>query len=101
MPLAGLQRTDADHMARKLLALLVGDRHDHAIFALFTALRVMNRTLDTHRGNRLRARFRIDGIEAKVMLATRTDIGALQNCRLAVGAYPGRADGALASDAHR
>ena len=33
VPFAGLQSTDADHLARDLLALLVGDRDHHAILA--------------------------------------------------------------------
>jgi len=100
MPLAGLQRADADHLTCNLLALLVGDRNHHAVFALLAAPGVMNGSLDTHRRNRLRLRLRVDGIEAQVMLAAWADIRALQNHSFAVRTDPGRAEGALASDGH-
>jgi hypothetical protein len=100
VPLAGLQRADADHLTCDLLALLIGDRNHHAIFALLAAPGMMNGSLDAHRRNRLSLRLRVDGVEAQVMLAARADIRTLQNHSLAVRTDPGRAEGALASDGH-
>src|SRR5271167_4443388 len=100
MPLARLQRAYADDITGDFLALLVGDRHHNAVFALLAVAGVMNRTLDSHRRKRLGLRLRIDRIETQVMLAARTNVGALQYRRLAVRTYPGCADGAMASDAH-
>jgi hypothetical protein len=101
VPLAGLQRADTDHLTRDLLALLVGDRNDHAILALLAAPGMMNGPLDAHRRNRLSLRLRVDGVESQVMLAPRADVRALQDRRLAVRTYPRPAEGALASDSHR
>jgi len=64
MPLAGLQRADADHLACDFLALLIVDRNHHAVLALLAAPGMMNGPLDAHRGNRLRLRLRVDGVEA-------------------------------------
>lgn len=101
MPLTGLQCTDTDHLTRDLLALLVGDCNDHAIFALLVAPGVMNGPLDAHRGDRLGLRLRIDGAETQVMMAARANVRTLQNRCLAVRTHPGPAEGALASDGHR
>jgi len=101
VPLTGLQCTDTDHLTRDLLALLVGDCNDDAIFALLVAAGVMNGPLDAHRGDRLGLRLRIDGVEAQVMLAARADVRTLQHSCLAMRTYPGPAQGTLASDGHR
>ena len=101
VPFTGLQRADADDLTRNLLALLVGDRNDHAILALLVAPGVMYGPLDAHRGNRLSLRLGVDGVEAQVMLAPRANVRALQNRCLAVRTYPGPAEAALASDGHR
>src|SRR5258708_3211100 len=101
VPFTGLQRADADHLTRDLLALLVGDRNDHAILALLVAPGVMYGPLDAHRRNRLSLRLGIDGVEAQVMVAARANVRALQNRFLAVRTYPGPAEGTLASDCHR
>jgi hypothetical protein len=103
VPFTGLQRADADDLTRNLLALLVGDRNDHAILALLVAPGVMYGPLDAHRGNRLSLRLGVGvgGVEAQVMLAARANVRALQNRRLAMRTYPGPAEAALASDGHR
>jgi len=100
MALAWLQGADTDHLTRDLFTPLVGDRDHHAILALLAARRMMNGPLDAHRRKRLNFRLRIGGVEAQVMLAPRAYIRALQDRRLAMRTYPGRAQGALASDGH-
>jgi len=100
VPLAGLQRADTDHLARNLLALLVGDRDHHTVLALLAAPGMMNGSLDAHRRDGLSLRLGIHGVEAQVMVAAGAYIRALQDRCLAVRTYPGRAEGALASDGH-
>src|SRR5271167_473606 len=100
MLLAGLQRADADHIAGDFLALLVADGHHDAVFALLALPGMVDRAFDAHRRLRLGLRFGVDGVEAQMMLAARTDVGALQNRGLAVRTYPGRTRRALPSDAH-
>src|ERR1700674_425891 len=101
MALAGLQGADTDYLTRDLFTPLVGDRDHHAILALLAARRMMNGPLDAHRRKRLNLWLRIGGgVEAQVMLAPRAYIRALQDRCLAMRTYPGRAQGALASDGH-
>src|ERR1700731_1962259 len=100
MALAWLQGADTDHLARDLLTALVGDRDHHAVLALLAARGMMNGPLDAHRRNRLNLRLGIGGVEAQVMLAPRAYVRTLQDRCLAMRTYPGRTQGALASDGH-
>lgn len=101
MPLTGLQRADADHLTRYLLTAFVGDRNDHAIFALFLGHRVLNRSLDPHGRNTLGLGFaRIARVEPQVVLTARADARTLQDDRPAVGTDPCGSQGAWTSDAH-
>ena len=77
MALAGLQRADANDLARDFLALLVRDCDNYAVFALLAAPGMMNRSIDAHRRNRLRLRLGVDGVEAQVVVTTRANIRAL------------------------
>jgi hypothetical protein len=77
VPLAGLQRAHADHLAREFLAAFIGDGNHDAVFALLAARGMMDRPVDAHGGHGLGGRFRIDGIEAQVVLAPRANVRTL------------------------
>src|ERR1700722_3937240 len=63
--LTRLQRAHTDNLARDLFTPFIGNRDHHAVFALLASRGVMNRPLDAHRGDCLRGRLRVDGIEAQ------------------------------------
>src|ERR1700691_4120405 len=84
MALARRERSDADHVPRDLLALLIGDRDHHAVLALAAAW-MRNGPFEAHRrvsrGLRLGV---VADVESKVMLTPRANVGALQKSRLAM-----------------
>lgn len=100
MAFARLQRADSDDLARHFLAPLIGDRDDHAVFALLVAHRMLDRTLDPHGRNALSVGLRASGIELQMMLAAGADTGALQNRRLAMRTYSRSAQRARTNCTH-
>ena len=76
MAFARLQGTYADHLPGDFLALFIGDRNDHTVFARLAAARMMNRAFDAHGRDALRLRLGSHGIEAQVVVAAGANTGA-------------------------
>ena len=81
-----MQGTHTDHLARNLLPSIVANRKKHGVFPRLAAGGMPDRTFDPKWGETGQRLDHPTGIEAKVVLAGRTDDRSFQHYRSAVGA---------------